>query len=313
MKTYLFCILAAVQLLIAQPSMVGAVERAEAEETARLLAKLLQSGRMVIERNQALIDDPHKGEKGFTPELFEQQLVREFLAKTGIDLTALPAAPVSILIPPLAKELLPALVQASREVVRDAQVVINQRGIGYKNFIPATYGSQASARFSKSAHVRLKQTAIEPRNPKNEPDEYEASVLKWLSARPRAEAYVSELTEGGEYVARRHADLLRQGLPRLPRRTEGGSRHLRLYQRRAQGGRPCRGHHRYGPADDPKMRRHASVGILTTGTNADCRLSGLIRRDEHQDFQPLCRVILHSMLIAGRSHGALARSQHLLV
>ena len=96
MRTHAFCILAAaVLLVIAQPSMVGAVERAEAEETARLLAKLLQSGRMVIERNQTLIDDPHKGEKGFTPELFEQQLVREFLAKTGIDLTALPAAPTS--------------------------------------------------------------------------------------------------------------------------------------------------------------------------------------------------------------------------
>ena len=74
-----------------------------------------------------------------------------------------------------------------------------------------------------------------------------------------------------------------------------------------------RGHNCHGPANEPKMRRHASVGISTTGTNADCRLSGLIRRDEHQDFQPLCRVILHSMLIAGRSHGALARSQHLLV
>ena len=190
--------LAAVMLLMClHPSMSVAVERAEAEETALLLAKLLESGRAVIERNQSLIDDPHKGEKGFTPELFEQQLMREFHAKTGIDLNALPAAPVSMLIPPLAKELLPALVQASREVIRDAQVVINQRGIGYKNFIPATYGSQASARFSKAAHVRLKQTTIQPRNPKNEPDEYEASVLKWLSARPMAEAYVSELTDGG--------------------------------------------------------------------------------------------------------------------
>lgn len=190
--------LAAVMLLMClHPSMSVAVERAEAEETARLLAKLLESGRAVIERNQSLIDDPHKGEKGFTPELFEQQLMREFHAKTGIDLNALPAAPVSMLIPPLAKELLPALVQASREVIRDAQVVINQSGIGYKNFIPATYGSQASARFSKAAHVRLKQTTIQPRNPKNEPDEYEASVLKWLSARPMAEAYVSELTDGG--------------------------------------------------------------------------------------------------------------------
>lgn len=186
-----------VLLMFSQPLQVGAVERAEAEETARLLAKLLQSGRMVIDRNQSLIDDPHKGEKGFTPEVFEQQLVQEFRVRTGIDLTALPKAPVSIVIPPLAKELLPALVQASREVIREAQVVINQRGIGYKNFIPATYGSQASARFSKSSHVRLKQTAIQPRNPKNEPDEYESSVLKWLSARPRADAYVSELTEEG--------------------------------------------------------------------------------------------------------------------
>lgn len=195
---HVVCVLAVtVLLMLSQPLQVGAVERAEAEETARLLAKLLQSGRMVIDRNQSLIDDPHKGEKGFTPEVFEQQLVQEFRIRTGIDLTALPKAPVSIVIPPLAKELLPALVQASREVIREAQVVINQRGIGYKNFIPATYGSQASARFSKSSHVRLKQTAIQPRNPKNEPDEYESSVLKWLSARPRADAYVSELTEEG--------------------------------------------------------------------------------------------------------------------
>lgn len=183
--------------VLLQPPLTWAVERVEVEETARLLAALLESGRAVIERNQSLIDDPHKGDKGLTPELFEAELVREFRAKSGIDLTALPTAPVSIVIPPLARELLPALVQASREVVRDAQVVINQRGIGYKNFIPATWGSQASARFSKSSRVRLKQTALDARNPKNEPDEYEASVLKWLAARPRAEAYVSELTEEG--------------------------------------------------------------------------------------------------------------------
>lgn len=196
----LFSLMVTVLLISGQPSTAGAVERAEAEETARLLAKLLESGRMVIERNQSLIDDPHKGEKGFTPDLFEEQLTQEFRARTGIDLPALAKAQASIIIPPLAKELLPALVQASREVIRDAQVVINQRGIGYKNFIPATYGSQASARFSKASRVRLKQTTIQPRNPKNEPDEYEASVLKWLSARPRAEAYVSELTEEGRML-----------------------------------------------------------------------------------------------------------------
>lgn len=180
------------------PSTSWAVDRVEAEETARLLAKLLKAGRMVIDQNQLLIDDQRKGDKGFTPQVFEQQLFQEFRQQTGIDLSKLQSTPASIALPPLAKELLPAFVTASKEVVRDAQIVINQRGIGYKNFIPATYGSQAAARFSKQSRVRLKQTSLQPRNPKNEPDDYETSVLKWLSGRPRAEAYVSELTDNGQ-------------------------------------------------------------------------------------------------------------------
>lgn len=180
---------------LSQPA--AAVDRAEAEEAARLLAKLLSAGRVVIDRNQTLIDDPHQGDKGFTPEVFEQQLTQQFQRLTGINLATLANAPASASLPPQAKNLLPAFVAASKEVVQDAQIVINQRGIGYKNFIPATYGSQAAARFSKRSLVRLKQTTLNPRNPKNEPDEYETSVLQWLSGRPRADAYVSELTDGG--------------------------------------------------------------------------------------------------------------------
>jgi general secretion pathway protein A len=172
--------------------------RAEAEETARLLAKLLQAGRLVIEHNQALIDDVHKGEKGFTPDVFERQMYDVFRQRTGIDLSMVSTKQTPFAIPPLARNLLPALIDASKDVVRDAQVVINQRGIGYKNFIPATFGSQAAARFSKRSQVQLKQTAIQPRNPKNEPDEYESSVLHWLSGRPNGEAYVSELTESSK-------------------------------------------------------------------------------------------------------------------
>jgi len=171
--------------------------RAEAEETARLLARLLQAGRLAIEQNQSLIDDIHKGEKGFTPEAFERQMFDIFRMRTGIDLTAMSEKHAPAVISPQARNLLRALIDASNAVVLDAQVVINQRGIGYKNFIPATFGSQAAARFSKQSHVQLKQTALHPRNPKNEPDEYETSVLLWLSGRPNGEAYVSELTESG--------------------------------------------------------------------------------------------------------------------
>ncbi len=61
-------ILAIVAIGTLAPSKAWAVDRAEAEETARLLAKLLKAGRLVIEQNQLLIDDQHKGDKGFTPE-----------------------------------------------------------------------------------------------------------------------------------------------------------------------------------------------------------------------------------------------------
>ena len=84
-------ILAIVAIGTLTPSTGWAVDRAEAEETARLLAKLLKAGRLVIEQNQQLIDDQHKGDKGFTPEVFEQQLVQEFRQQTGIDLSKLQA------------------------------------------------------------------------------------------------------------------------------------------------------------------------------------------------------------------------------
>lgn len=70
------------------PNPSWAVDRAEGEETARLLAKLLKAGRLVIEQNQLLIDDQQKGDKGFTPDVFEQQLVHEFRQQTGIDLSS---------------------------------------------------------------------------------------------------------------------------------------------------------------------------------------------------------------------------------
>lgn len=187
-------LLALMIVLVLTQGRAEALSQSEAEETARLLAALLDAGRLVIDRNQLLIDDQRRGDKGFTPNVFERQLQDEFLARTGIDLAHLPAARV----PPPARDLLAALVQASKDVVGDAQLVINQRGIGYKNFIPATFGSQAAFRFSSKSQVRLKQTALQPRNEKNQPDRYEAAVLQRLAAQANQSAPLSEITDGGK-------------------------------------------------------------------------------------------------------------------
>jgi hypothetical protein len=94
--------------------------------------------------------------------------------------------------PSLAKELLPLLLQSSKEVVADVQFVINQRGIGYKNFIPATFGSQAARKFSNRSHVKIKQTALNPRNLKNTPDAYEETALKRLATQPASNTSVTD-------------------------------------------------------------------------------------------------------------------------
>jgi general secretion pathway protein A len=160
---------------------------------ARLIGQLLSAGRVVIERNQALIDDPEKGDKGFTPDVFERQLIDEFRLRSGIDLKNMK----EVAIPPMAKDLLQALVASSKSVVADAQDVINRKGVGYKNFIPASFGSQAAARFSAQSHVKLKQTTLQPRNANNTPDDYEQAVLRRLLVQPSQSVTINQVTDDG--------------------------------------------------------------------------------------------------------------------
>lgn len=165
------------------------------EQTAQLLTTFLNAGRLVVDRHQSVINDPGKGDKGFTPEVFEQLVCDEFFQQTRIDVRH----PSSSL-PSLARKLLAALLVAGKEVVGDAQFVINQRGIGYKNFIPATFGSQAARKFSTRSHVTIKQTTLNPRNLKNTPDAYEETVLKRLVNQPASTTPIVEWVEGGRLL-----------------------------------------------------------------------------------------------------------------
>ncbi len=165
------------------------------EQTAQLLTTFLNAGRLVVDQNQPLINNPGKGDKGFTPERFELLVRDEFFQQTRIDLRhPSPALPI------LAQELLATLLVASKEVVEDAQFVINQRGIGYKNFIPATFGSQAARKFSDRSHVTIKQTTLNPRNLKNTPDAYEEMVLKRLASQVTSTDPIVEWVNDGRLL-----------------------------------------------------------------------------------------------------------------
>lgn len=196
MLASVFLILGAIGL---SPSIVHA--DSDAVETGRLLAILLDAGRVTVGANQPLINDPEKGDKGFTPEVFEKQVTEKFKDRAGVDLANLKAAKV----PEMAKKLLPMLVDAEKQTVADYQPVINKQGVGFKGFIPATFGTQAAAKFSAKSGAYLKQTAKEGqlRNPKNKADEFESAQLKKFedASYPKTgDKIVSEVVDGGKTV-----------------------------------------------------------------------------------------------------------------
>jgi general secretion pathway protein A len=149
----------------------------ELERTAQLLAILLDSGRSVINENQGLFDDPGKREKGLTPEAFERQLTDMFRGRSGIDLADLESARI----PSSAKQWLRGLAVLSKQVVAEAQPEISRPPVGSKGFIPAVFGARVArvaTRFTKETGVRMKQTALVPRNPANAPDPSERASLE---------------------------------------------------------------------------------------------------------------------------------------
>ncbi|KXK04419.1 MAG: hypothetical protein NBKEAIPA_00599 [Nitrospirae bacterium] len=166
----------------------------ELERTARLLAILLDSGRAVVNDNQTLLDDPAKGDKGFTSDVFERQLIDMFRGRSGVDLREVETGTLS----PRSRRLLKELVAVSKQVVEDAQANLNRSGAGYKGFIPAVFGERVAARFTAKTGVRLKQTALVPRNPANRPDAYEQVALEAFAdaAYPR-EQVISEIAAAG--------------------------------------------------------------------------------------------------------------------
>lgn len=145
-------------------------------ETGRLLATLLDAGRVTIGQNQALINDASKGDKGFTPEVFEKQMVALYKERMGIDLHNLQNAQI----PNQAKPLLTRLVEESQKTVASYQTVINYEGVKYKGLIPANFGTETAKRFQNWSNVYLKQTAPDHylRNPKNKADAFEREMMQ---------------------------------------------------------------------------------------------------------------------------------------
>lgn len=168
-------------------------------EIGRILAVLLDSGRGVVGANQPLINDASKGDKGFTPDVFEKQLGEKFKGRSGKDLGKLEG------LTPEGVKLVGELVAASKATVAKNQDTINKSGVAFKSFTPAHFGTQAAKEFTGKSGIYMKQTTTDAllRNPNNKADDFEKTVLAKFSdpSYPRqGDKVISEVVDGGKSV-----------------------------------------------------------------------------------------------------------------
>ena len=145
------------------------------EAVAMSLATLLRSARAVISEQQEDINDPSKGDKGLTGEAVLKIAKAKYKKATGVDIDSIRPGTVHA-------ELLKAEMAAIVKVMENAQELINQKGVGFKGFLPAVFAFHVSKRFEDSmrhaASIKLTAPRKYVRNRANIPDEWEHDVIE---------------------------------------------------------------------------------------------------------------------------------------
>lgn len=190
--------ISAVVVIIAAGIMVINVHRLSAgekeESIAVAMVEYLISARVVIAQNQKLINDSTKGDKGFTPEVYEQQVRVEFLNRTSADITKLGTDDFG--------KALGDIHQSAKQVVSEAQTQINQAGKEFKGFNPAAFGARVGAALQKRSDIRIKQTSTHFRATYNQPDAYELALLKKFETGSKDQNHMEETMQDGKKVLR---------------------------------------------------------------------------------------------------------------
>lgn len=171
------CAIACAAIILSSLALAARAQADESEEVAIALslAKMLQAGREVISSNQALINDPERGDKGLTGDVVLAAAIENYTKATGRDPLSIPPASRQ-------RQLLDSEMAAIKEVVDENQSFINEKGVAFKGFIPAIFARLVTERLEKKigTEVVIKVTAPPKlvRNRKSRPDEWEQSIIE---------------------------------------------------------------------------------------------------------------------------------------
>jgi uncharacterized protein DUF3365 len=186
-----------VAISVANLSVIQAASDDEDKAVANSLADMLRAGRTVISRNQDRINNPDLGDKGLDGKTVLEQALKIYHENTKSD-------PLQIDPSSRHGRLLRAQMDAIVEVMDSNQKLINQPGVGFKAFIPATFGRLVNESFAKRVGSEAQMKVTAPldlvRNRKSRPDEWETEVIrdKLLTASwPKGQLFATVATSRG--------------------------------------------------------------------------------------------------------------------
>jgi Protein of unknown function (DUF3365) len=142
---------------------------------AQNLAEMLRDARTVISNNQDLINNPELGDKHLSGQVVLDQAVKGYAKATGSDPTK---------IDPNSRKgrLMRAMMAAIVAATDENQATINEKGTGFKGFIPAVFARLVSEDFNQMAKGEAEVKVTAPpelvRNRKARPDGWEADIIK---------------------------------------------------------------------------------------------------------------------------------------
>jgi hypothetical protein len=156
-------------------ALVGAAPLADDDAAiAQSLAEMLQDARTVISNNQDLINNPELGDKHLAGRTVLDQTVKSYAKATG--------DPATIDQNSRKGRLLRAMMAAIVAATDDNQATINEKGTGFKGFIPSVFGRLVSEDFNQmakgDANIKITASPELVRNRKARPDAWEADVIK---------------------------------------------------------------------------------------------------------------------------------------
>ena len=178
-----------VSLLIATAAIGVSPPADEDTVIAQSLAEMLRDARTVVSNNQDLINNPELGDKHLTGQVVLDQATKIYQKATGSD----PAAS-----DPNSRQgrLLRAMMAAIVAVTDENQATINEKGTGFKGFIPAVFARLVCEDFNQRAKGEAEVKVTAPpelvRNRKARPDAWEADIMKTkllAAAWPKGESY----------------------------------------------------------------------------------------------------------------------------